>query len=205
MSQSTRQRYVAIVIVGALHILILEVLIHAPRSQRVPPEDTVWSTLFFVPAAMLTRPVKSESPHAAAAAPRRLPAPAAEVAQAITMAPEATPARTSIDWMSALQRTAADMASQGGSGDAAFSTPPPSSSLWVTHHHAYGEQYQLQTGETVVWVSDHCFVMSEPQLAGTPNAFAHAALTHTQCERNPDAKADLFKELPAYKKHNEAP
>lgn len=205
MSQPSRQRYVAIVIVGTLHVLIFEVWVHAPRSRQALAEDTVWSTLFFVPAEVLSRPVKSESKHAAAPSPQSPPAPTAEVTQPIMTAPDSGPAQPSIDWMSALQGTAADMASQGSSGDAAHGTSPPSSAFWITHHHAYGEQYQLQTGETVVWVSDHCFVVSEPQVAGTPNAFAHAALTHTQCEGNPDARSDLFKELRAHRKHNEAP
>jgi hypothetical protein len=203
MSKSSRPRYVAIGIVGALHVLILEALIHAPR-QPAATEDTVWSTLFFVPPAVVQPPVSSQSKHAAALAPPQLRMPAAEVAQPITIAPDSTPPRAAVDWTSALRGTASAIASQGGAGDAAHGASP-SSAFPTVHHHAYGEYSKLETGETVVWVSDHCFVVSEPPILGAANAFAHSALTHTQCERNPDSRSDLFKDLPAYKKHNEPP
>lgn len=204
MSQSSRQRYGAIVFVGALHILILEIIIHGPRSQQFPSDDTTaWSTLFFVPAeaVRIPPPVKSKPRNLSPLARPRLQPPAAEVALPITTTPDATQGKASVDWMSELRTAATAVAgSQSGSGASEHGTPADSSSIWAPRVHFYGEQYQLRTGETVVWVSDHCYLVSEPPIAGTPSAFAHSALTHTACQAAPGPRSDMFKDLPAYEK-----
>jgi hypothetical protein len=200
-----RQRYLAIVIVGALHVLVIEILIRAPRSQVPTADTTAWSTLLFVPTAPVPRPppVDLKPRKSAALARPNLQAPATEAALPITAAPDSTPGKSAIDWASALSKAAGDIVgSQSRSGASVTGAPPKPDSLWTPRTHSYGEQYKLNTGELVVWVSDHCFVVAEPALAGTPNAFAHAALTHTQCERDPGPRSDLFKQLPAYDKYH---
>src|SRR5665213_3104454 len=103
--------------------------------------------------------------------------------------------------MSELHSAAADVttgrAGQRRGTDEAASKPH---SLWTPPVHHAGEQYTLRTGELVVWVSDRCFVVSEPPALGTPNAFAHLAIPHTQCTGSPGPRSDLLKDLPAYQK-----
>ena|SRR5665213_775155 len=93
MSQSHRRRYIAVVIVGAVHILILEIFIHARGARRESEEDTaVWSTLFFIPAEVVQRPpptkVKLKSP--SAIQPPQLSLPAPETVSPITSTPSPT-------------------------------------------------------------------------------------------------------------------
>jgi hypothetical protein len=67
--------------------------------------------------------------------------------------------------------------------------------------HRRGEQYRTATGETVVWVSDFCYVVSEDR-PGTPQALARARPARTVCPRGREARGDLFKDLPAYQKYH---
>ncbi len=206
MSQTTGRRYAAMALVAALHILVLEIIVRTPRSARTPSEDsTAWSTLFFVPAEVVPvpPPTKAKPARARALAPHSLQVPAAEAALPITTTPEATQGKPSIDWMAALQGVATDVA--GSQSAQAHGAAPQAHSLWTPGAHHYGEQYTLNTGEKIVWVSDHCYIVSEPPMLGTPNAFAHAALTHTACQGNPGPRADLFEDLPAYKKSHPTP
>ncbi len=201
MSQTTGRRYAAMVLVAALHILVLEIIVRTPRSQRTAAEDTTaWSTLFFVPTEMapVPPPVKAKPTHARALAPRSPQVPAAAAALPITTTPEATRGKPSVDWMAALQGVATDVA--GSQSAQARGAAPQSHSIWTPPTHRHGEQYTLNTGEKIVWVSDHCFIVSDPPVLGTPNAFAHSALTHTDCHKNSGPRTDLFEDLPAYKK-----
>jgi len=206
MSQADRRRYIAIVIVGALHVLILEVFIHARGARREYEDDTpVWSTLFFVPAEVVPRPpptkVKPKSTSAIQAP--QVPLPTPETVSPITTSPNPTSSapQSAVDWMSELHSAAADVyTDRVRQGRATGEVPSEPHSLWTPPLHHAGEQYTLTTGELVVWVSDRCFLVSEPPTLGTPNAFAHLALTHTQCTGNPGPRSDLFKDLSAYKK-----
>jgi hypothetical protein len=207
MSRSDRRRYLAVVIVGAVHILILEIFIHARGARLESDEDTtVWSTLFFVPAEVVRQPpptrIKAKSPSATRAA-AEVPLPASETVSPITTTPGPTSSapQSTVDWMSELHSVAADANSdRAGQGRATGKAASQPDSLWPQPLHHAGDQYTLETGELVVWVSDRCFLVSEPPTLGTPNAFAHLALTHTQCTGSPGPRSDLFKELPEYKK-----
>jgi hypothetical protein len=198
MPHSNRRRYVAIVIVGALHVLVVDVLVHGPRSQQSPAEDdTVSSIVFFVPEVIRRPPPTDVKPkNVVPRSAPRVQAPAAESDSSISTAPGPTVTRPSVDWMSELSSVAADVAAvpalRGGPGGA---TPPKSGSWWAPPLHAVGEQYRLSTGELVVWVSAHCFLVSELPPLGTPNSSAHMGLTHTQCISDPGPRGDLFKDL----------
>jgi hypothetical protein len=67
-------------------------------------------------------------------------------------------------------------------------------------HHA-GDQYRLETGEWIVWVSDRCYIISEPAPLGIPDVFARSRGTQMACQapRGPPP-GELFKDLPAYRK-----
>jgi len=47
--------------------------------------------------------------------------------------------------------------------------------------HRAGDQERDVWGNTTVWINDHCYVVSEAPLLGTPDVFAKMATTHTVC------------------------
>jgi hypothetical protein len=66
-------------------------------------------------------------------------------------------------------------------------------------HHA-GESYRDELGATIVWVSDKCYIESDPPLPGTPPALQGARVTRTVCPGiSNEPRGDLFKDLPAYR------
>ena len=65
-----------------------------------------------------------------------------------------------------------------------------------------GESYRDELGGKIVWVSDKCFIESDPPPPGTPPALAGARVTRTVCPGNSsEPRGDLFKELRAYRRH----
>jgi hypothetical protein len=69
--------------------------------------------------------------------------------------------------------------------------------------HYAGEQYRLDTGESVVWVSDRCYIISEPVPLGMPDVFARSRGTQMACLAPSGSPAgELFKDLPAYRKYH---
>jgi hypothetical protein len=46
-----------------------------------------------------------------------------------------------------------------------------------------------------VWLNDRCFIISDPPALDTPNAFAHASLTRTDCVRRSGPRGDLFNHM----------
>jgi hypothetical protein len=69
--------------------------------------------------------------------------------------------------------------------------------------HQAGEQYRTETGDSIVWISDRCYVISENPSLGTPPSMAGSKPTRTVCKRDSDeARGDLFKDVPAYRKHH---
>jgi len=69
--------------------------------------------------------------------------------------------------------------------------------------HTAGEQYRTATGDSVVWVSDRCYVISEKPLPGTPPTMAGSKPTRTVCPGDSgNARGDLFKDVPAYRKRH---
>jgi hypothetical protein len=69
--------------------------------------------------------------------------------------------------------------------------------------HRAGEQYRLETGEWIVWVTDRCYIVSEPQPLAMPDVFARSLGTPITCQAPPGPPpGELFKGLPAYKKYH---
>lgn len=55
----------------------------------------------------------------------------------------------------------------------------------------------------MVWVSDRCFIASDPAPLGQPDILARAAASRTVCKGDPGwSRPDLFKDLPAYQKYH---
>ena len=70
-------------------------------------------------------------------------------------------------------------------------------------HHA-GETYRDIYGDTIVWISERCFLTSEAPQLGTPEVFKHSRPTRLGCKPQGPATGELFKDLPEYQqRHSE--
>ena len=66
-----------------------------------------------------------------------------------------------------------------------------------------GDSYRLEGGEEIQWVSDRCYVASDPPAPWEPDILKLAGMTHTVClPPNGPSPGELFKSLPAYKKYH---
>lgn len=192
-------RAVALAAVVALHVgLLILVAVSLRAIRQASPGDFV-TTLVLLPSA----------PRPAVYQPHPL---IPKVSTAISaVEPRVPPSQiraesrqgTPIDWSAEAERAASDAISRPSTRSfGEFPRAPdwlrsvPSSDK----HHA-GEQYQLGRGESVVWVSNRCFVVSEPPPLGMPDVFARSLGTHTSCQGPTGPReGELFKDLPAYRK-----
>jgi hypothetical protein len=114
-------------------------------------------------------------------------------------------ADTSIDWLAEAGR-AAEAATAAPHTRSFGEIPQAPSWLGSSHSaptHWAGEQYRLETGEWIVWVSGRCYIASEPPPLAMPDVFARSLGTHTVCQAPPGPReGELFKDLPAYKKYH---
>jgi hypothetical protein len=109
-----------------------------------------------------------------------------------------------IDWVAEARRAAAEVTGAptirgfGGRPKAeSRQEPPRPSSL-----HEAGEQYRIEDGTWIVWVSDRCYIVSDVPPLGMPELLARSNPTRTVCQGDSGPRSDLFKELPAYKKYH---
>ncbi|MGC1729818.1 MAG: hypothetical protein WA747_10600 [Steroidobacteraceae bacterium] len=111
----------------------------------------------------------------------------------------------SIDWLAEAARAAED--TTAAPHTRAFGKIPEGPSWLGSPRHApahkAGDQYRLDTGESIVWVSDRCYIVSEPAPLGTPDVFARSQGTKVACQAPPGPPpGQLFKDLPAYKRYH---
>jgi hypothetical protein len=212
-SVSQQPRFAALVVVAALHFVLVTVLIAASRIRlRTPAAQSVTTTMVSLPRApeRLT-PGPTFQPHLAAPVPLAslVPAP-----PSIAYPPADNVPPQAIDWHSEAQNAAAAITGSKGAPSVPSATedrrktasstgprpwfPPPA------HHR--GEAYKTITGESIVWISDKCYVSSPAPKLGMAQILTRGMLTTTVCPRTSgNAHGDLFEALPAYKKlHPEA-
>jgi len=111
-----------------------------------------------------------------------------------------------IDWLAAARQATATVlarkpkAAFGFPGHAApFQALKGSSDDSPPHA---GESYRTHTGREVQWVSRHCYLMSAPAQPGAPQIVRGTRpLTVTCKPSGGSSTGDLFKSLPAYKRH----
>lgn len=65
--------------------------------------------------------------------------------------------------------------------------------------HYAGEEYTDSTGSHLVWISDSCYIISDPPLPGIPRGLN---FSRTNCVDYAKPPGELFKDLPAYKKYH---
>jgi hypothetical protein len=198
-----KRPFVLVAVVGA-HAVIIGVLIGASRGIRLSSSIGIGMTAFILkraehPRARISRPRLGDV--TALVTPR---------VQPITLIPAfalMSPARHAIDWNASAKSAVATALKPQKRVTFGFPTAispimrgalvPDSSG-----HHA-GDSYTIPGGEEVVWVSDQCYVASDPPVLWEPDIFKRAAITHTVCvpPSGPPA-GELFKSLPAYKKYH---
>jgi hypothetical protein len=188
----------------ALHVAAVIMLVAAfHREARAPSTTAFVSTLIVLPP-----PVRSEPPERAlrmSSNDALVPLHRAEPPPLVPL--PITPARDAgtIDWSGQGRAAAADQA-EGMTGreinprnadDGASAAPPPA------HAHTKGEQYRTDTGDSIVWISDRCYVISENPPPGTPQAVARSRPTRTVCPRDSsEARGDLFDDAQAFRKRH---
>jgi hypothetical protein len=212
-SVSRQPRYAAFVVVAALHFVLVMVLIGASRIRlRTPAAQSVITTMVSVPTApQRLAPGPTFQPRLAA--PGSL-APLVPTPPSIAYPPADNVPPQAIDWHAEAQSAAAAVTGSKGVPAVPSETQDPrktSSSTgpraWFpppAHHR--GEAYKTITGESIVWISDKCYVQSPAAKLGMAQILTRGMLTTTVCPRTSGkARGDLFEALPAYKKlHPEA-
>jgi len=197
------RRVTAFAVVVALHAGLFIILTFALRTSTRQPLSaefiTTFTTLPSVPLLAINRPpppIPNESAPLSAVQPPVAPPPGFSVR---------SDAGPTTDWAAEAERAAR----------AAVAAPRtrslgemPQAPDWVhsaptSPKHYAGEAYRLETGESIVWVNDRCFVVSEPPPLGTPDVFARSLSTRMGCQAPPGPReGELFKALPAYKKYH---
>jgi hypothetical protein len=196
-------RYIAVVVVAALHVVLVTALIGGSRIRlRSHPSETVTTTLVSLPNATAIVP--------AVPTPELQLAPLTPVvpqAPSITY-PSADNVPSTVDWQAEAQKAATaitglkevpaepeDRRRTSSSHGPRPWFPPPA-------HHA-GEEYKTITGDSIVWINDKCYVRSSAPILGVPDIIARGMLSATFCQDSSGAaRGDLFEALPAYKKYH---
>jgi hypothetical protein len=199
--QARVRRYAAFIAVAGLHALIISILL-APRVRRERPEDVdVAITTLYFPSPDAARPRAHRKRRPALAFPQ--PPWMVTVPDISPPAASADEPGKSVDWTAEGQKVAAAIAAAPGALDDALPAPRRGSASSEAPRHFKGEQYQLETGEKIFWVSGKCYLISDPPDLFTPNAFAHSKLTRMRCSGGSrESGGDLFKDSAAYRKYH---
>jgi hypothetical protein len=194
------RRGVASVAALAIHVAIITVVIVNSRSRDPPSliRDFV-STWILLPTAPATEASNSKPlPRAPLLIINPIPI-EPPTTEPVPM-PSADTSRA-IDWTMEAQRAAA-----------AVTNVPKTSELGPeanfqreqrpTPTHQAGEGYRDPYGNTVVWLNDRCYVVSESPALGTPDVSLRSRPTRTACVDQSAPEGELFKDLPAFKRHH---
>jgi hypothetical protein len=197
----TPRRAVAFVGVLALHAMGLRVLIES-RLEAPPTAQDFTSTLIVLPAdspptagagkqplqPANTR-IHSEHPHLSI--PDSMESSSSMPAPAIDWAAEAHREGTAITQTPTVTEFG-QIPHAEGEGKALPSAP--------AQHYA-GQQYRDEFGESIVWVSERCYLVSE---SAPPDLPRGSIPTRTICVGDSgQPRGDLFKDLPAYAKYHD--
>jgi hypothetical protein len=198
-----KKRYVVFVAVVGVHAVIIGVLCSTSRAPRLSPSAGISLTAFILrrvahPRMPIARPRLGDS---------ALIAPTVEP---ITLAPPSAPTnptRHAIDWGAAAK--AAVTTALRSRTHITFGFPTGTSPIMRGAHvpdlsgHHVGDSYTVPGGEEIVWVSDRCYVASDPPALWEPDILKRADMTHTVClPPSGPTPGEFFKSLPAYKRHH---
>lgn len=196
-------RYVALVVVLALHVAVLAVLlmVPAPRYLFLSMDDPV-ELLFLSPPH--APKIRAENTH-----PQRLSGDTA-----IWMAPlvlgAASPSPSSpsaasegdgsgVDWKAEARRAvqAFEIRKRQPPSDSSLSGSPAEENWWPRGRHHAGEQYKTPTGDWIVWINSSCYQIA----SSAANAAMGVMLPQTICPGDSGKpRGDLFHQTTAYQK-----
>jgi hypothetical protein len=184
--------------VATLHVALLLVLLAAMRTEHPEADGDFASVL--LPLAQTPLPAApTPSRRRLQSGPPRMASPAAaEATSASAVAPATTP--EAVDWSEQARRAAA--AVTAGPKFRSLGHPAgiaPDAPRQRPAHQA-GDQYRLETGEWIVWVSPRCYIVSAPKPLGLPGAVMRGTPSSTVCQDDSKPQRDLFKQLPAYQR-----
>ncbi|HXS27460.1 MAG TPA: hypothetical protein VN730_07340 [Steroidobacteraceae bacterium] len=187
----------------ALNVALGIALILSFRTSPAPISGEVVSRLIWLPAPAARpkrpNPPKSKRPPSVASRSRAR----AETLSPImpSVAPIAG-TRAPVDWWGEAERVVRERsrAATDRPDDGRIDLHLESRSEAPAHY--AGESYRDELGNKIVWVSEKCYIESDPPPLGTPPAFEHATSTRTVCPGNSNTpRGDLFKDLPEYRKY----
>jgi hypothetical protein len=196
-------------VVLALHVVILAAVLVFSRTRfwRAPASPPLEILSLQAPTAALPpvpQPVKPPNhrdvPLPTPSAPTATSAPTLSAPTA--PAAPASPGPPAIDWNREASIVAAIKGGEaatdaGGAAGAAPSVAPP---FEPPPLHYKGEEIPAGNGDTIVFVSSSCYVVS-PKFPPIVNASNTGKPQQIYCIRkNKTARGDLFKDLPVYKK-----
>jgi hypothetical protein len=199
-----RSRYIAILIVSAIHLSVVTALIIAAKSLHLGAPVPQAIDLLVLPTNTAARkpeplPATENRSIRAMSVPLQ-PSSAITVDQSAVAADRAD--APGIDWAQEARNVAAGLAKEASPGrndEPAASLPSPFA-LPPPHHK--GEQIPTADGRWIVFVSDDCYQVSKDITAIT-NATNTGIALQTYCtRRSKTPRGDLFDQLPAYKKYH---
>lgn len=187
----------------ALNVALGIALVLSFHTSRAPVSGEVVSRLIWLPApdARPKRPSrpKSNRPNSVASRSR------ARAETLSPIVPSVAPiagTRAPVDWWGEAERVIRERsrAATDRPDDRRIDLHLGSGSEAPAHY--AGESYRDELGNKIVWVSEKCYLESDPPPPGTPAAFEHATSTRTVCPGDSNApRGDLFKDLPEYRKY----
>lgn len=139
-----------------------------------------------ITAFILTHPARQHSPIAPPRLNETSPPP---ITEPITLAPPAlpviSPSAPTIDWKAEVSQSVAVILQPSkrisfgfpAGGKSAITLGVPSAS---SPHYA-GESYRSEGGEQIYWVSDHCYMVSDPPSLFEPDFLKNASVSRIGC------------------------
>jgi len=193
-----RSRYVALLVVSALHVALLIALFILPKTRFLSNSASTPIELLVLPPQNIPKtplsPVASSRDKKIAVPTRSLPS---STAIAITPRADEDNSGSTVDWEQEAQNVAAAIANSGfpqkeRPGETISPVAPP------PLHHA-GDQFAAADGIWIVYISDNCYQVSSA-IPTVSNAIHNGMGLQTYCTRRSNTpRGDLFNQLPAYK------
>jgi hypothetical protein len=201
----SKTRSLVFVAVAGVHALVLAVFVGESPTLSLPSPAAASLTAFIVARPASRRPILAGPPHGESSPPIASPEPISLTLPVLTGMRSGGRA---IDWNAAAGAAAAAVLRRrkritfgfppGGKSAITLGIPSAPSPA----HHA-GESDRTPDGRDTEWISDRCYIVSDPPPPGEPDFLKHARVSRGGCLPPPEADpGELFKNLPAYKKHH---
>jgi hypothetical protein len=202
--RSSVRRYWVFILVAGAHTYLILILAHRHLIEsRDETVADVSMAMILIPPTDRRTPEHKVRAKVTAAHPLPAAEPMVEAATAIHSTPSPVSPNNTINWDLARQSVASSMALPPKRG---IFDAPPRSEAEESHRaeppHSAGESYRDVYGDTIVWISESCYIVSEAPELGIPEAFKRVQPTRVRCIRQGPAEGELFKDLPEYQKRH---